>query len=242
MQKNKKTLIFVLMRNLLLSIYWGLTIVLLFFILRFSGTSFAESMYLSSVLFASSIIFKICLAKWRRRFLWRAVYAIIGILICQLLFFVLFYYFKSQIYYPYISLELPPVSAYIIFFIAPLLFGYGNYLLCCLLDKYYKSPTKEITFVSQRQTITLPISDILYIESHDNEVWIYIKDGSHYKNRTPISHWENILGERFVRIQRAYLVSLDAVTSADEESVFIGSNSLHVSPKYRETVRKLLLS
>lgn len=230
------------MRKILLSIYWGLTSVLLFLILRFFGASFVESMYLSFVLFAGSVIFKICLAKWRRRFFWREVYAIIGICICQLLFFVLFYYFKSQIHYPYISLELPPVSVYIIFIIAPFFFGYGNYLFCCLLDKNYKSPAKDITFVSQRQTITLPIADILYIESHDNEVWIYIKDGSHYKNRTPISHWEKILGERFVRIHRSYLVSLDAVTSANEENVFIGSNGLHVSPKYRETIRKLLLS
>ena len=107
------------------------------------------------------------------------------------------------------------------------------------LNKFFSPSLKEITFVSQRQSVTLDITELLYIESHDNEVWLYTRDGNHYKNRTPISHWENMLGERFLRIHRAYLVSLDAVTHATDDKVFVGSIPLPVSLKYREDVKKV---
>ena len=40
-------------------------------------------------------------------------------------------------------------------------------------------------------------------------------------------------------IHRAYLVSLDAVTHATDDKVFVGSIPLPVSLKYREDVKKV---
>ena len=207
--------------------------------LRMFGASPGESLYLSSIFLTGSLLFRLCLTKFRRFFSWETLCAILGICICLLLSMVVFYYFRSQINYPYVSYEQPSASVFVIFPITSLLLGYGNYLLHDALNKFFSPSLKEITFVSQRQSVTLDITELLYIESHDNEVWLYTRDGNHYKNRTPISHWENMLGERFLRIHRAYLVSLDAVTHATDDKVFVGSIPLPVSLKYREDVKKV---
>lgn len=228
------------MKTFLLSLYWVLSLLLYFSMLRLLGASPGESLYLSAIFLTGSLLLKLCLTNNRQLFSWRTLYVIIGICICLLLSIVVFYYFKSQVNYPNISYEQPSVSVFIIFAITSLPLGYGNYLLHNALNKIFSPSLKEVTFVSQRQAITLRITDLTYIESHDNEVWLYTRDGNHYKNRTPISHWENLLGEQFVRIHRAYLVSLDAVTDASDEKVFVGSIPLPVSQKYRKNVRKVL--
>lgn len=230
------------MKVFLLSLYWVLSLLIFFSLLRLFGVSPGESLYLSPVFLSASFLFKFCLTKKRRLLSWRTLYAVIGICICLLLSMVVFYYFRSQVNYPNISYEKPSASVFIIFSVISLALGYGNYLLHIVLNRFFPTSLREITFVSQRQPVTLNITDLIFIESHDNEVWLYTRDGNHYKNRTPISHWENLLGEQFLRIHRAYLVSLDAVTHATDDKVFVGSISLPVSQKYREDVKKVLLA
>ena len=78
------------------------------------------------------------------------------------------------------------------------------------------------------------------MESRDSEVWIYARDGQAYRNKTSISQWENLLGVGFLRIHRAFLVNMaDAVLTAPDV-VSIGTQSIPVSRKYKDSVKAVL--
>ena len=103
------------------------------------------------------------------------------------------------------------------------------------------SVTNEpITFISNRQSMTLTREEILYVESCDTEVWIHATDGRRFRNKTPISSWERLLGAEYLRIHRSYLVRLSACTGLEHDNVIIGEERLPVSRKYKERVSSLL--
>ena len=86
--------------------------------------------------------------------------------------------------------------------------GYCSFLLLERVSNRWlpkKEPT--ITFTSDRQKVSVLIDSISYIESRDKEVYVHLADGTAYRNKTPITHWESILGSGFLRVHRAYLVN-----------------------------------
>lgn len=95
---------------------------------------------------------------------------------------------------------------------------------------------EPITFISNRQSMTLTKQEILYVESCDTEVWIHTTDGRRFRNKTPISSWERLLGPEYLRIHRSYLVRLSACTGIEHDNVIIGDDRLPVSRKYKEAV------
>ena len=95
---------------------------------------------------------------------------------------------------------------------------------------------EPITFISNRQSMTLTKQEILYVESCDTEVWIHTTDGRRFRNKTPISSWERLLGPEYLRIHRSYLVRLSACTGIEHDTVIIGDDRLPVSRKYKEAV------
>ena len=95
---------------------------------------------------------------------------------------------------------------------------------------------QTVTFTSEYRKMTLVISEIMYIESRDTEVWIHATEGRIFRNRTPISQWQNILDVGFVRIHRSYLVNLFHVSSNDGESVTVNDEHLPISRKNKEKV------
>lgn len=97
---------------------------------------------------------------------------------------------------------------------------------------------EPITFVSNRQSVTLPRQDILYVESCDTEVWIHATDGRRFRNKTPISSWSRLLGPEYLRIHRSYLVRLSACTGLDHDTIALGEIRLPVSRKYKELVQQ----
>jgi hypothetical protein len=107
------------------------------------------------------------------------------------------------------------------------------------LDRKYADKPRPITFISDRKAVTLDAENIAYIESNDTEVRVVTLDGQSYRNKTGISQWENLLGEGFVRIHRAYLVRRAAITSISADSLKIGDTSLPISRKYREEMKNI---
>ena len=95
-----------------------------------------------------------------------------------------------------------------------------------------------ITFVSNRQSVTLARQEILYVESCDTEVWIHATDGRRFRNKTAISSWDRLLGLEYLRIHRSYLVRLSACTGLDHDNVMLGDVHLPVSRKYKEKVQQ----
>lgn len=65
--------------------------------------------------------------------------------------------------------------------------------------------------------------------------------GAVYSNRIPISRWESLLEDEFVRIHRSFLVNRFCLFSAGSGSVVLFSQKeLPVSRKYRDAVRSLV--
>ena len=127
------------------------------------------------------------------------------------------------------------------FFIAAILalLAYGHYLLVAWLEKRYPS-TRPITFNSEHRKISLKKEDILYVESRDSEVWIMARDGQAYRNRNGITQWENLLGDGFLRIHRAFLVNVAESVLSSPDIVEIAGKALPVSRKYKDSVRVVL--
>ena len=115
----------------------------------------------------------------------------------------------------------------------------GDYYWAKWISRRFKAGDRSITFFSERRSVTLPLADILYIESNDTEVRIVTASGESYRNKTGISQWENLLGEGFLRIHRSYLVRADAATLTSADTVSVGKVQLPVSRKYRDRVQKL---
>ena len=116
-----------------------------------------------------------------------------------------------------------------------ILFSGGDYLLDDYLSKHLKQAPKTITFTSDRKPVTLIQADIMYVESNDTEVWIHAADGQKYRNKTPISQWENMLGIEFVRIHRSFLVSRAHILRADADTLTLtNQQTLPISKKYQK--------
>lgn len=115
---------------------------------------------------------------------------------------------------------------------------------CCMLERvvekyaYAGNPNAEsiaqtVEFISERKKIEIEISRIKYIESNDTEVWVRCLDGESYRTKMNISRWEAVLGERFERVHRSYLVNKAVITGTEANQVHIGSEILPVSRKYK---------
>ena len=119
------------------------------------------------------------------------------------------------------------------------LLAFGHYLLVKWLDKRFPTE-KPITFTSDYKKVTLKKEDILFIESRDSEVWVAARDGQTYRNRTPITQWENLLGQDFLRIHRAFLVNKAEAALLTPDTVSVAGKELPISRKYRDATRSAL--
>ena len=118
----------------------------------------------------------------------------------------------------------------------------GDVLWAKWLSKRFKEQDRTVTFFSDRQSVTLKVADIAYVESNDTEVRIITQSGESYRNKTGIGQWENLLGEGFLRIHRSYLVNAASARLASSDAVTVGETRLPISRKYKESVLSVLTS
>ena len=120
-------------------------------------------------------------------------------------------------------------------------FAYCDYLLSDFITSKYKDEDRDITFTSDYKKMTLKVAEIAYIESRDTEVWIHTAEGRCFRNKTPITQWQNILESGFIRIHRSYLANGSFITSYDNESVTVNEQKLPISRKNREEVIRMIV-
>ena len=120
-------------------------------------------------------------------------------------------------------------------------FAYCDYLLSDFITSKYKDEDRDITFTSDYKKVTLKVAEIDYIESRDTEVWIHTAKGRSFRNKTPITQWQNILESGFIRIHRSYLANGSFITSYDNESVTVNEQKLPISRKNREEVIRMIV-
>jgi Response regulator of the LytR/AlgR family len=116
----------------------------------------------------------------------------------------------------------------------------GDYYWSKWLDRRFKAKDRTVTFFSERKSVTLPLTDIAYVESNDTEVRIVTTSGESFRNKTGISQWENLLGGGFLRIHRSYLVNTSYASLSSPDLVTVVGRELPVSRKYKESVKSLV--
>lgn len=116
----------------------------------------------------------------------------------------------------------------------------GDVLWAKWLSKRFKAQDRTVTFFSDRQSVTLKVADIAYVESNDTEVRLVTCSGESYRNKTGIGQWENLLGDGFLRIHRSYLVNTALAALTQPDIVTVGGLPLPVSRKYKEVVAAVL--
>lgn len=116
----------------------------------------------------------------------------------------------------------------------------GDYVLSRYLKSRFRNDSHPVTFTSDYRKVTLDMSEILFVESRDTEVWVCATEGRKYRNKTGITQWENLLGEDFIRVHRSFVVRRSFVSAVASDTVTLGDgNEIPVSRKYRETVSSL---
>ena len=116
----------------------------------------------------------------------------------------------------------------------------GDYYWSKWLDRRFKAKARTVTFFSERKSVTLPLTDIAYVESNDTEVRIVTTSGESFRNKTGISQWENLLGGGFLRIHRSYQVNTSYASLSSPDLVTVVGRELPVSRKYKESVKSLV--
>ncbi len=211
----------------------------------FSEALFMAIMFLPGAFAVRFMLFKVSF-KDKRRGCLSAAYVTMGILLLETFLIILanIYIMRSRStqneYFDMMSdweHQMPAITInpfFIAFIITVLCMG--DYFLQQKLRRWLKNEDETIRFNSNRSPVTLLLKDILYVKSNDSETWVFAADGEKYRNKTPISHWEGILGEDFVRIHRSYIVNRSRITRFEANSVFVGEVELPVSRKYREAL------
>lgn len=228
--------------------YWVAATVLVAVVVLSIGYRAGESFFIGTLFLPGALAAKYAYAKIsassKDERVWGTVFASLGIIIGEVLLFMLAHYaiFKMRIgvdrFYEWPDLPsmlLNPVFIAVII----LVLAADSVLLDQRLSKRFPGGPKTITFSSDRRSVTLEIGSILYIESNDAITIVYAEDGQSYRNKTPISAWESLLGEDFLRIHRSYLVRRSAIKNFSNDTLTVGEVELPVSRKYKSAVKRL---
>jgi DNA-binding LytR/AlgR family response regulator len=116
----------------------------------------------------------------------------------------------------------------------------GDYVLSRYLKSRFQNELHPVTLPSDYRKVTLDLSEILYVESRDTEVWVCATDGRKFRNKTGITQWENLLGEDFIRVHRSFVVRKESIQETLSDSLTLADGTyIPVSRKNREIVVSL---
>ena len=224
--------------------YWLAAIFMTAFLLRSLDYDFWQAILMSLSFLPAAMALSFFLPKVERdkKRVWATIYIILGVMLMTFLLI----YLWQWIFISVIGQEkwtgwfLPSMLGNPVFVAALLsILAYGHYLLERWLEKKYPAE-RRVTFTSDYKKISLNKQDILYVESHDSEVWIITRDGQQYRNRNGITQWEILLGSGFLRVHRSYLVNIAEATLTSPDLVTVSGRSIPVSRKYKENVKVIL--
>jgi Response regulator of the LytR/AlgR family len=198
--------------------------------------------FLPSAMALSFFLPKVDRAKRRNQRILDTIFIILGVMTTAFLFIYVTQFLTYSSIGPtgFPEWDLPSMLGNPIFVAAVLaLLAYGNYRLERWLEKRFPSD-RPIVFTSDYHRVSVKKEDILYVESRDSEVWVFTWDGNQYRNKTGINQWENLLGDGFLRIHRAFLVNVEEAVLSSPDVVTVAGKELPVSRKYKENVKAVL--
>ena len=238
----------VMKRFLFFTIYWMLGLLLFAAILCSMDYRMPEALLLSTSILPVAILLRqmlarVSLAADRREVVSSLIFILLFILtmtflVVHLAHATILYIYRQM---PTTELSVPPMLLNPVFLLSMLiLLTIGDYALTDFLKRYVPETDDTITFISDRQSMTLARHEILYVESRDTEVWIYATDGRCFRNKTAISSWARLLGSDYLRIHRSYLVRLSACSGMESDTILLGDVHLPVSRKYKAMVQRYI--
>ena len=234
-------------QHALILTYWIAALFLLSVILWSTGYSLSDAFFISTSLLPVAVLFRYLLShirfNSRRQAIWELSCLLLFILTLAFLSVHLAHFailaFHHQM--PATELSVPPMLLNPVFLLAMLLLLIvGDYFFGRIVEQHLPEDQETITFVSDRQPVTLVRKEILYVESCDTETWVHTTDGHRYRNKRSISAWADLLGRDFLRIHRSYLVRISACQGLVGENIVIDDLHLPISRKYKAEVHDLL--
>ena len=231
------------MKKLLLISYWIVAVSLLAAVMVSLGYSFFEALFIGVMFLPGALAVKYFYPKVsfkdKKTGIINSVFITIGIILGEIL--LIFFAqarissFRDEMVPPFLW-DAPPQMltnpVFVSIMIAAL--AVGSYFFERWLDIKIPTRPEPITFLSERKAVTLEVEEILFIESNDAVTTVFATQERHFRNKTPISQWESILGEGFVRIHRSYLVNRSTVSEVTSDTVTVGGYELPVSRKYKD--------
>ena len=233
------------MQRLLVISYWVVSVLLVSLVLTSLGYRFLEAVFVGTMFLPGALTAKYFFPKVdfkeRRTAIRNTVYIVLGILIAEVLLFLVAHYYIMNLRAEQQQMNDIPQLLTNPAFIAIILtaLATGSHFFEAWLERKHPASPAPITFTSERKPITLSIEEILYVESNDDVTTVVATGGRSFRNITPISRWEAILKPHFIRIHRSYLVNKAAITDIDVDILLIGETQLPISRKYKDEVLAL---
>jgi hypothetical protein len=233
------------MQRLLVISYWVVSVLLVSLVLTSLGYRFLEAVFVGTMFLPGALTAKYFFSKVdfkeRRTAIRNTVYIVLGILIAEVLLFLVAHYYIMNLRAEQQQMNDIPQLLTNPAFIAIILtaLATGSHFFEGWLERKHPASPAPITFTSERKPITLSIEEILYVESNDDVTTVVATGGRSFRNITPISRWEAILKPHFIRIHRSYLVNKAAITDIDVDILLIGETQLPISRKYKDEVLAL---
>lgn len=237
------------MKRLAVISYWIVSILLMAIVLVSLGYRFVEALLFGVLFLPGALAARFFFSKVDFRNpgkgIPESVFVVLGILVAEILLFLVAHYYVSMlragrsVIPPPLMPDIPHVLTNPVF-VAIILtaLAAGSYFFEAWLDRKYPEEPAPIKFTSDRKPVTLPLAEILYVESNDDITVVVATGDRRFRNKTPISQWEAILSPRFVRVHRSYLVNRAAITRIDVDLLYLGDDiQLPVSRKYRDSVK-----
>ena len=230
------------MKRTLVISYWVLSIFLVAVILTSLGYRFMEAVFISTMFLPGALAAKYFFPKVdfrnRRTGVKDTLFIVLGILVAEVFLFLVTHFYILR-YRENVAdwIGLPEILTNPVFIaLIVTALAAGGYFFERWLDRLRPSAPAPITFTSDRKPVTLPLGEILYVESNDATTTVVATDGRRFKNITPISQWEAILTPHFLRIHRSYLVNKAAITRVDGDLLYVDDIELPISRKYKDAV------
>lgn len=226
------------MKQVLTIVFWLAAVLTVAAVVMSIGYSLPESIFIGILFLPGALAVKFFYPKIsfddKASGIKNTIFITIGVILGEILLFIMVHFIlqvmRNDVYIIYNLEKLPDLLSNPIFIaIIIAVLSIGNYYFEKWIEKRLPSERKPVTFFSDRKSVSLMTDEILFVESNDTVTTVVATEDRRYRNKTPISHWESILGDDFIRIHRSYLVNKVHIESSDKDSVTVSGYELPIS-------------
>ena len=231
-------------RTLLTICYWSASILMISLMLMSLEYCFSDALFVSTSFVPGCIVLRWLLPHVsfadQRKGIFNLMFVVLAVILTDMLMVIWCHIIMNGFIIPF-RFRFPTllVNPAFLLLVMIVLTG-GDSILSNYLKSRFRNEPHPVTFTSEYRKVTLDLSEIIYVESRDTEVWVYATEGRNYRNKTGITQWENLLGDDFIRVHRSFVVRKESIRETLYDSLTLSDGtSIPISRKYRETVALL---